>query len=224
MATVLALVVVNVASNRLVPHAWYVPFAVASSAGLLAIARWVDHLSWEALGLDRRDAPRGARWGAVLAASVLAIYLVGFALPATHDLFLDERAQHLSLGGALLAAFVRVPLGTVLLEEVAFRSVLPAALALRLRVWQAAGLAALAFGLWHVLPSLGLQHVNPVADDTVGRLPEWVTVAGSVGSTALVGLWFFWLRWRSRSLLAPMVLHWSTNALAYLFAWWAWNR
>ena len=33
--TVLALAAVNVASNRLVPHAWYVPFAVASAAMLL---------------------------------------------------------------------------------------------------------------------------------------------------------------------------------------------
>lgn len=224
MATVLALLVVNVASNRLVPHAWYVPFAVVAAGGLLAIARRVDGLSWEALGLDRRDAPRGLRWGAVLAGGVLVAYLVAFVLPSTHDLFLDERAQHLSLGGALLAAFVRVPLGTVLLEEVAFRSVLPGALAMRLRIWQAVTLASVAFGLWHVLPSLGLQHVNPVADDTVGRLPEWVTVAGSVASTAVVGAFFWWLRWRSRSLLAPMALHWSTNALAYLFAWWAWNR
>lgn len=222
--TVLALVAVNVASNRLVPHGWYVPFAVASAAGLLVIARRLDGLTWEALGLARADVGRGLRWGAVLASSVLAIYLVGFALPATHDLFLDERAEDLSLGGALVAAFVRVPLGTVLLEEVAFRSVLPGALAMRLRVWQAVALSALAFGLWHVLPALGLQHVNPVADDTVGQLPEWVTVAASVVSTAVVGVWFWWLRWRSRSLLAPMALHWFTNAFAYLFAWWAWNR
>ena len=27
-----------------------------------------------------------------------------------------------------------------------------------------------------------------------------------------------------RSLVAPMLAHWSTNGLGYLFAWWAWNR
>lgn len=95
---------------------------------------------------------------------------------------------------------------------------------MRLRIWQAVTLSALAFGLWHVLPAMGLEHVNPVADDTVGQLPGWVTVLGSVLSTAFVGVWFWWLRWRSRSLLAPMALHWSTNVFAYLFAWWAWNR
>ncbi len=222
--TVLALVAINVASNRLIPHGWYVPFALASAATLLVVARRVDGLSWEALGLDRRDLPRGLRWGAVLAGTVFAAYLVAFVVPSTHDLFLDERVEDLSLGGALFAAFVRVPLGTVVLEEVAFRAVLPAALALRLRIWQAVALSAVAFGLWHVLPSLGLESVNPVAEDTVGQLPGWVTVAGSVLSTAVVGVWFWWLRARSRSLLAPVALHWSTNAMGYLFAWWAWNH
>ena len=38
-----------------------------------------------------------------------------------------------------------------------------------------------------------------------------------------VGVFFWWLRDRSQSLLAPMALHWSTNALGYLFAYAAWN-
>lgn len=212
------------ASNRLVPHGGYVPFALAATALLLVVARKVDHLSWEAIGLDRRDLPRGLRWGGALAGLVLLTLLVGYLLPPTHDLFLDGRVRDLGIGGMLTALFVRVPLGTVVLEEVAFRGVLPAALALRLKVWQAVGISALAFGLWHVLPALGLQHVNPVADDTVGHLPEWVTVAGAVLSTAAVGVFFSWLRLRSRSLLTPMLLHWSTNSFGYLFAWLAWNR
>jgi membrane protease YdiL (CAAX protease family) len=75
-----------------------------------------------------------------------------------------------------------------------------------------------------VLPALGLGDVNPVADDTVGRLPAWVTVAGSVLATACVGAVFWWLRARTRSLLTPMMLHWATNGFGYLFSWWAWNR
>lgn len=222
--TVLALVAINLASNRLVPAIGYVPFAVASSALLLVIARRVDHLSWEALGLDRRDLARGLKVGGALAGVVLAGYLVGAALPATRDLFLDQRVEDLSLAGALYAALVRVPLGTVLLEEVAFRGVLPAALATRMRVWQAVGLSSLAFGLWHVLPAMGLADTNPVTADTVGELPGWVTVVASVVATAVVGVWFWYLRARTRSLLTPMLLHWATNGLGYLFAWWAWNR
>jgi membrane protease YdiL (CAAX protease family) len=101
--------------------------------------------------------------------------------------------------------------------------VLPAMLVVRTRAWVAVAGSAALFGLWHVLPSLGLETVNPVAEDTVGRLPGWVTVAGSVASTALVGVWFQFLRYRSDSVLAPMALHWATNGLGYLFAWYAWR-
>lgn len=222
-ATVLALALVNVASNRLVPAAWYVPFAVACAVVLLWFGRQVVGLSWDELGLAREHVGSGLRWGGAAAGVVVAVYVIGFALPWTHDLFRDGRVDDRSLAWVLFASLVRVPFGTVLLEEVAFRGLLPAALATRLRMGWAVAWSALAFGLWHVLPSLGLEHVNPVADDTVGQLPGWVTVAGSVLATAGVGVFFWWLRDRSQSLLAPMALHWSTNALGYLFAYAAWN-
>ncbi|MBX3284931.1 MAG: CPBP family intramembrane metalloprotease [Actinobacteria bacterium] len=221
---VTALVVINVASNRLVPKGGYVAWAVASTALLLWLARRVDGRSWDELGLARSTWRRGLRWGGVLVGTVLAVYVVAVALPATQDLFRDERVEGWTLGQSLWAALVRVPFGTVLLEEVAFRAVLPAVLLARTRTAVAVGASAVLFGLWHVLPALGLSSVNPVADDTVGQLPTWVTVAASVGSTALVGVWFWWLRDRSRSLLAPMALHWATNGLGYLFAYAAWSR
>ena len=57
-----------------------------------------------------------------------------------------------------------------------------------------------------------------------GDLPAAATVGASVAFTAVAAVWFWWLRDRSRSLVAPMLAHWSTNGLGYLFAWWAWNR
>jgi membrane protease YdiL (CAAX protease family) len=215
---VLALVVVNVASNRLVPDALYVPWAVVCSAALVYLARSADGRSWDDLGLARSQVPRGLRWGAVLAGMVLVFYVVAVALPPTRDLFRDERVEGWSLAQALYAAFVRVPLGTVLLEEITFRAVLPAVLVARTRTWVAVAWSSALFGLWHVLPSLGLETVNPVTTDTVGQLPGWVTVAGSVLSTAAVGVWLWFLRHRSDSVLAPMALHWATNGLGYLFA------
>lgn len=217
------LVLVNVASNRLVPKGGYVPFAIASSAVLVLIAVRFDGRTWDELGLARSSWGRGLRWGAVLVGAVLAIYLVAVAVPATRDLFRDERVEGWTLGQSLWAAFVRVPLGTVLLEEVAFRGVLPAMLAARRSTAVAVGASAAMFGLWHVLPALGLESVNPVAQDTVGQLPGWVTVVASVASTAAVGVWFWWLRRRSGSLLAPMALHWATNSLGYLFAYAVWS-
>ncbi len=213
----------NVVSNRVVSATWYVPWAVAASATLLWLAHRGDGRSWSELGLDRADVGRGLRWGAVLAGSVFAVYLVALAIPATRDLFRDERVEDWSLARTLYAAFVRVPLGTVLLEEVAFRAVVPAVLWRRVGPARAVGIAAVLFGLWHILPAIGLQSVNPVTEETVGQLPGWITVATSVASTAAVGVWFWWLRHRSGSLLAPMALHWATNGLGYLFSYAVWN-
>lgn len=209
---------VNVLSNRVVDQSFYVPFAVAVSAALVVFAVSVDGRTWGELGFRRSSLGRGLKWGSILAGGVVAIYLIGLALPFTRDLFRDDRVLDMSFGDALYAAFVRVPFGTVLLEEVAFRAVLPAVLMVRMGRWKAIGVSAALFGLWHVLPSLGLEAVNPVAEDTVGQLPSWVTVTGSVLSTTAVGVWFSFLRERTDSVITPMLAHWSSNALGYLFA------
>jgi membrane protease YdiL (CAAX protease family) len=220
-ATLLVLVVANVVWNRLATERGYVPWAVAVSALLIAIARR-DGRTWSELGLGRRSLRRGVIWGLALGGIVLAGYVVGYALPATHDLFLDDRVRHMSFARVAYYAFVRVPLGTVLLEEVAFRAVVPALFAVRTSTAVTATASAVLFGCWHILPALGLDTVNPVATDTVGSLPSWVTVVGAVVAAGAVAVWFWYLRRRSDSLLAPMALHWSTNALGYLFAWAAW--
>ncbi len=220
---VLGLVGANVMSNLVVPDALYVPWALVSTAALLAVAIRIDGRTWAELGLAGYQAPRGLRWAAVLAGGTLVLFLAALHVPLTRELFLDERVEGWSLARTVYASLVRVPLGTVLLEEVAFRAVLPAMLVARTRLWVAVAVSSVLFGFWHVLPAMGMESVNPVADDTVGRLPGWVTVAGSVASTTVVGVWFWFLRHRSGSLLAPFALHWASNGLGYLFAWWAWR-
>lgn len=212
------LVGANLLNNRATGAAGYVVTSVSVSIVLLALARFGARRSWDDLGLSRDRIGSGLRWGGVVAGITATVLLIGVALPATRPLFEDDRVRSLSGWGVLFAAFVRVTFGTVLLEEVAFRSVAPAVLATKTTRWKAIGLASLAFGLWHILPSMSLHTVNPVADDTVGRLPVWVTVAGSVVSTTFVGIWLSFLRQRSGSILAPMLAHWSSNALGYLFA------
>ncbi|MCB0977761.1 MAG: CPBP family intramembrane metalloprotease [Acidimicrobiales bacterium] len=215
---VTALAVVNVASNEWVPRAGYVPFAVAAAVLVIGAGVLLDGLDLEAFGFGRRQLGKGLRWGGTVGGVVAVVMLVGVAVPSTRELFEDRRVESMTFPGVLYAAFVRVPFGTVLLEEVAFRAVLPEMLAQRVSRRVAIGSAAVLFGLWHVLPSLGIATVNPVASDTIGGLPDWVVVCGSVLSTALVGVWFSFLRERSGSIIAPMLAHWSSNALGYLFA------
>ena len=76
------------------------------------------------------------------------------SLPATSALFLDGRAAG-PLGAALFAALVRIPLGTAVLEEVAFRGVLPGLVGGGW--WRATLVSSGLFGLWHVLPSTAMS-------------------------------------------------------------------
>lgn len=217
IAAVSVLVVSNYVSNRVLPRAWYVPWNTAVSLGMVALAVLWDRQSWRDIGAA--EWRRGLRWGSAMAAGTAVVYLVGLAIPATRELFDDDRAQR-DLARLLLDAFVAVPLGTVLLEEVAFRGVLPAVFEKRWGPRVAVGGSAALFGLWHVLPSWTVGSANAAVRGLLpgigGRL---LTVAGAVTGTAAVGVGFSWLRRRSGSLLAPMVLHTSTNSLAYLIAW-----
>ena len=93
-----------------------------AAVALLLFARR-SGLTWAQLGMGRDRVRSGGLWGLATIAVVAVIYLVGVLLPSTRSAFLDAR-YHLGVSGALLSAFVIIPLGTVLLEEVTFRSVL----------------------------------------------------------------------------------------------------
>ena len=216
--TVALLVLTNLADNRWLPS-WGLLTAVLVTAALLGIVYGAGGDAGT-VGLARGTRVRGARWALVLIGAVAAVYLVGMLLPPTRGLFADQRTAQLSHGETAFRVLVRVPLGTVLLEEVAFRGVLYG-LVLRNRgpVW-ATGFSSLLFGLWHILPSLHLATAKPALTPVFGHSALGAVVAdlGAVLFTAASGVVFCELRRRSSSLLAPMGLHWATNALGYLSA------
>lgn len=208
----------NVVVNRVLPDAFYVPWNLSVAGIVLGIACRCDGRSPAEIGLSRARAARGVRVGAVVVGLTALGYLLAAALPGTRDVFDDARVDGLGLGSVLYAALVRVPLGTVALEEIAFRGVLPAMLAARLGLPWAVTLSAGLFGLWHVLPSTGLGHRNSAVEDVFGDASAVVVVAFAVVATALAGVVLWWLRHWSGSLAAPALTHWSTNGLGYLLA------
>ena len=192
----------------------YVVANVAAAGVLLAAAR-ASGLSWAELGLARRRLASGARWGGGCAAIVAAGYAGALALPAVRPLLADGRAAGLGAGDLAGQVLLRIPLGTVLWEEVAFRGVLLAALSRLLPRAGAVGVSAAVFGLWHVRPTLGALAANDLAD---GPLVRTGAVALACLGTAAAGVLFAGLRERSGSLLAPALLHLATNSLGLLAA------
>jgi membrane protease YdiL (CAAX protease family) len=77
----------------------------------------------------------------------------------------------LGAGPAELAyqVLLRMPVGTVLLEEVAFRGALYGMLRHSAGTSWATAVSAALFGLWHVLPAAGLVRDNPVAGRVFDR-------------------------------------------------------
>jgi uncharacterized protein len=212
-AVIMVLAAVNVADKYGPHHTGLVAGPVVALA-LVLLARRAG-LSWHDLGLSRRTLLPGLKYavGAVLAVAV--VYGIGAALPLTRPAFHDVR-YHLHLGAALMTAFIVVPLGTVLLEEVAFRGVLLGLVRRHRGAAWASITSSVLFGLWHILPSLRLGHANQAVGAALGAgiLP----VLAAVGFTTLAGLLLCELRRRSGSLLAAAALHWATNGLGLLLA------
>ncbi|MBD3575920.1 CPBP family intramembrane metalloprotease [Streptomyces sp. KD18] len=191
--------------------------AVAVTALLLGVLRWAGGTRADA-GLARGTLARGARWALALIGIVAAVYLAAALLPAGRTLFEDRRYAGMDGGELALRVLVLVPVATVLVEETAFRGVLYG-LVRRARgtVW-ATCVSSVLFGLWHVLPSLGLASAKPALGSVLGGSGAGpaLAVLSAVLFTGAAGVLFCELRRRSGSLLAPLGLHWAVNALGYL--------
>jgi membrane protease YdiL (CAAX protease family) len=215
----LVVVAVLVAAN-LLNHAlgwstlWLGPLVAAA---LLVLARWWG-LRWNELGLARANLGPGLLWGGLAAGGLAVAYLVVALVPATRPVFVDDRYDY-SVAGALLSAFVVIPIGTVVYEEIAFRSVLWGFLGRRMTSRGVLLTTSALFGLWHVFPAVGYgAHNEGVGDaaDALGPVATAAIVVGTVLFTGAGGLVFGWLRQRSGSVVASMLLHWVTNGLGVL--------
>jgi membrane protease YdiL (CAAX protease family) len=204
----------NVAVTRLPDYPGsYVVANVAAAGLLLAAARWIG-LTWDELGLARRRMPAGLKWGGVSFALVAAGYAILLAVPAFRPLLTDDRVEGLDAAGIAYHVLVHVPFGNVLWEEVAFRGVLLAAFTRVLSVRWATAASSVLFGIWHIRPTVSGLEANDVVNGPLLIVAVLVTCL----ATTVAGVVFTWLRLRSGSLLAPMLLHLATNSLGLLAA------
>src|SRR6266540_4365235 len=161
----------------------------------------------------------GSPTGRILLATglVALVFAVGAVLPATRPVFEDRRVRGAGPGELAYQVLLRIPVGTVLLEEVAFRGVLYGMVRQPGGAGWATAVGAALFGLWHVLPAAGLVRDNPVAGRAfAGRRALVVPV--SVLATGLAGVLLSEAQRRTGSLLPPFTLHWALNGLGYLTA------
>jgi membrane protease YdiL (CAAX protease family) len=193
----------------------HVAVGLGLAACLLVIAR-VQGLTAADLGLARLTWPVGLRWGTAAATLVGAAYALAYLIAPVRQALPESDGE---IGrAALWAVLVVIPLGTVLPEELAFRGLVLALLGRRYGVLSGTLLSSGLFGLWHIAASLGGGPANAaivgvVGGDAAGTVTR---VVATVVFTTLGGVVLCWLRLRSNSLLAPVLAHWTVNALGVI--------
>ena len=192
----------------------YVPLNLAATAVILLAAR--SHgLGASDLGAEPAAIASGVRWGGAVAAVAAAGLGLAVAIPALHPLLDDARVAEIGLPLLAYRTLVRIPFGTVILEEVAFRGVVLGAWLRWMGTRRAVIGSSIVFGLWHVRPAIELLGENDLAETMFLRIGA---VAGLVALTALAGAFFSLLRLRSRSRAAPLLAHAAVNSVATLAA------
>ena len=191
---------------------------LALMVALLAWAvRWARCTLVE-IGLDRRRVAGSALLGVVLSVLVAVPPVLFIVLAPLFTGNPVEAEEITGRSGAGMAYFllVRQPVGTALFEEVAFRGVLYG-------VWQRAGgdraailATSVVFSLWHLVVSS-----RTVAESGVVSAPPAVAAGVIVLLAGLFvgGLIFAYLRWRTRSIAAPVTAHWLIVALMAVTVW-----
>lgn len=204
----------NVVQNTVLNERGYMTGNLFLSAVLVGLGRGAG-LSREDLGLVRGDMAAGRRmigWSATGAGLGVGLALLN---PGRRRLLRDDRTRAQSTRDIVERTLVRFPWGTALFEEVAFRGVLPALLRPGRAAGQADLMAATAFGLWHIVPTIRALGGNPAGDQVSGPA-RFVVVVGGCLAAGLAGLGLSSMRNRTGSLLAPWAVHSLANVSMYL--------
>ena len=196
----------------------YVPINAVAAVALTALAIGPLRLEPATLGLAGNTLSEAA---AAAAAGLILTCPLYLALRSRRwaKLLADRRLEGVNARELLLRIIYRVPLGTALFEELAFRGVL-FGLLLDRGVGKAAVISSAAFGLWHVVPTFETVRVNRGLG---GSSPYWAVAAGMV-VTFGAGLVFAWLRVLTGGLAAPVALHAAVNSSATLAGFLALSR
>ena len=215
IASCAALAAYNNVINR---HPWHYQRYVALNAGATAAAlsaAAASGLTAADMGFAREQWPPG-RLATGLAAGAAGTWLLVATVPAARPVLNDKRINSVKGRAVAYQALVRIPIGTVLWEETAFRGVLQAALRRVMPETATIVVTSAVFGIWHIRPTLQALRANGLASD---RRQATARLAAGVAATTASGVLLSWLRARSGSLAAPVLLHLATNSGGMAAAW-----
>ena len=150
-------------------------------------------------------------------AATAVIFIGTFAvsfLPFLKHIFLNESFANARKRKIFFEAGFRIPLGTALVEEILFRGVLLGILLQSHSALTASLIAAVVFGLWHIMPSINSIESNSAVQERLREksLHTFGSVFGIVVVTAIAGFFFSWLRILSGTIFTTWLVHWAINS------------
>ncbi len=220
LSTVAVIATSNIVLNRAIPRGVEVP-AGLTAAGVVALMALRSRATRDDVGFAADALPAGARLGLSLGAPIGTVIMLGAFSNRLKGFYDRERMASTGLFKALYQFGLRIPIATAAAEEIIFRGGLEAVLRLRRSPNQAALLASMLFGVWHVLPTLDRMEADQsLAEMHDGSLRRKAAgVATTVAATFAAGLGFSLLRRHTGSIIAPIIVHASFNGGGYIGSW-----
>lgn len=210
LAAVVTLAASTTLANRVLPGWAYPVCGLVAALVLVALGRGAG-CSWTDLGL--RELRRPALVGLAGAGLIAVVFGIALAVPALRTVYQDGRVGTPDFGQLLWLTCGRILFGTVLIEEVAFRGVLPALLGARDDRWRWPPIlgAAVLFGLWHFWPALAIGR-NAAVHAVFGSTPVVVLQVLAMAAAGVAGIFLHWWRHAGRGVLASVIVHFTINA------------
>ncbi len=184
-------------------------------AGLYLIYRFSD-LRLNDIGLSKDKIKPGLD----LAFRLIGIYFIFLIVvyAVAGNIFRDPRYDH-SVGTAIYAVLLILPLKTIFFEELVFRGLLPGMIKSWSSKLYAMIFSSILFGLWHFATALDIRGSAALEGHTV---PAGIILLGVFLATSTTGYLLCYIRYKSDSLVTPILLHWFINGSAILLATLTW--
>jgi membrane protease YdiL (CAAX protease family) len=207
----------NVLVNGILPERLHIP-ASLTAAGIITAFAARAGAGLDDQGLVPRDVPRGVAYGVGAATPIVAGIGVGLLFNKSRDLYGERRIAGATFDRAAYEIWLRIPLGTALPEEMIFRGALLGLFSRRHSPVVATALTSFLFGLWHIAPTIDRLETNPaIKQRTRAQQMGWVAL--TVATTSAAGFLLSFLRFRSKSIVAPWLAHSAANAAGFGGGW-----
>jgi uncharacterized protein len=177
------------------------------------------------VGVHRAGLARSLAGGAAVGLGLAAPPLFFFYKPLLLDTPLEYGPiSRFTRREMLVDVFLRVPVGIALLEELAFRGLLYAALRRSLPTRAAIAASAATFSGWHLMvTATSAAQTNLSAAARLPRLlrpyVQPIAIVGGLLTTGAAGLAFGALRERSGNLAGSVLAHWIVDGLLIATLW-----